>query len=224
MDFQDFLKDLLTIDCAIETKLQELQVCSKREKLDLISNDIKEELRNYKEKLKEMKEFCDLLLASNDKKDIYSKELEVQRDHLNRKESTYRNRYLESNRRIDKQERNDLFDNINDNSSVKIRQRFVDKETILKQARLNTDSLHELNNTLRSSLAHSNDTLNSLITSSNSINNINDEFKSMNVNISDGKRLINKYDQRDLTYKAVLLFSLLFFFSVVLNIIWKRAF
>ena len=62
--FQPFLQDLLTIDCDIQTNLHQLLLVTTRECLEAKSSDIKRGLKEFKQRLKEMKEFCDSFSSS----------------------------------------------------------------------------------------------------------------------------------------------------------------
>lgn len=115
-EVQGYLQDLLTIDCDIQTNLQNLILISSREALEAKSNEIKLGLRDFKEKLKEMKEYCDIYsknestgfisrfnrssmseyssMSSSSPKDILVNELQIQKDHLLTVESRFRNAYL----------------------------------------------------------------------------------------------------------------------------------
>lgn len=62
---QPYLQDLLTIDCDIQTNLHQLLLATTRECLDSKSTEIKRGLREFKLKLKEMKEFCDTYSSSS---------------------------------------------------------------------------------------------------------------------------------------------------------------
>ena len=65
MDIKSYLKDLLTIDCDIQSNLQNLLLVTNRDGLEKRSNEIKRGLKEFKEKLKEMKDFCDMLDSSD---------------------------------------------------------------------------------------------------------------------------------------------------------------
>jgi len=94
-EVQGYLQDLLTIDCDIQSNLQNLILVSTREALEAKSLDIKCGLRDFKEKLSEMKEFCDVY-AKNDSQrtDVLSNELQIQKEHLLTVEARFRNAYL----------------------------------------------------------------------------------------------------------------------------------
>jgi hypothetical protein len=65
-DIQSYLQDLLTIDCEIQTNLQQLSVLNNRLSFELKSNEIKQSLKQFKEKLSEMKEFCEVDMRNQD--------------------------------------------------------------------------------------------------------------------------------------------------------------
>ncbi len=92
---QVYLQDLLTIDCDIQNNLQNLILVSTREALESKSNEIKHGLRDFKDKLNEMKEFCDIYSKNdNQRTDILINELQIQKEHLLTVESRFRNAYL----------------------------------------------------------------------------------------------------------------------------------
>jgi len=61
---QPFLQDLLTIDCDLQTNLHQLLLSTTRESLDTKSHEIKRGLRDFKQKLNELKEFSDAYSSS----------------------------------------------------------------------------------------------------------------------------------------------------------------
>ena len=78
MELKESLKDLLTIDCDIETKLQILSTTNSRKVQDETASEIKSLLRDYRNYLKELKDTsCHLSSKSSDidKRDVYLKEL-----------------------------------------------------------------------------------------------------------------------------------------------------
>jgi len=58
-EIQDFLKDLLIVDCKIQTNLQNLLLVTNCDALEAKSLEIKSELKEFKDILSEMKDFCD---------------------------------------------------------------------------------------------------------------------------------------------------------------------
>lgn len=133
-EIQDFLQDLLTIDCNIQSNLQNLLVATSREALESKSNEIKLGLKEFKEKLNEMKDLSDSFGSSSSSnglfsrinkatsfggggggettttsRDIFRNELQNQKEHLANVEARFRNAYLAAQVKLDQMERERLF-------------------------------------------------------------------------------------------------------------------
>jgi protein transport protein SEC20 len=225
MDLQDYLKDLLLIDCEIQNKLQQLSVIKSYNSLDQRSNEIKTLLKDYKQKLNDIKDVCSVVQSRHSNKtEIYLNELKIQTDHFNKIEIKFRNEYYLAQKKLENSERDSLL-NLDKSSGDSNQQRKnIDKEILYSQSKALNDGLLESSQTIKSSLEQSNLALNKLLTSSDSIKQTSDEYSKMSMNINDSKRLLTKYDRREFTNKLLFLFSLCLFFSVVLYIIWKRLF
>jgi hypothetical protein len=234
MDLQNYLQDLLTIDCNLQTKLQQLCLSQTRNNLEQKATEIKIYLKEYKQKLSEIKDFCNILKNNDNdstKKEVFIKEFQIQNDHLVKIETNFRNVYLNQKKKVDNLERDSLLDdsmtdaaNTSPTKSNQMRHRNTNKDDLIKQSSGITENLSELNRIIKSSLSQSKATLNTLEVSSKTLKSTHDEFNAMSTTIYDGKRLLTKYDQREFTNKLLFVFSLCLFFSVVFYIIWKRLF
>ena len=226
MDLQDYLKDLLTIDCEINSNLQQLSAIKSYSTLNQKSNEIKSLLKDYKQKLNEIKDVCSLIQSRNSNKiDIYLNELKIQTDHFNKIEIKFRNEYYLAEKRLEKSEREALFFSNDSNSAGDTTQRKnIDKEMVYSQSKALNESLLESSKTIKESLEQSNLALIKLQSSSDGIKQTSDEFNKMSLNINDSKRILTKFDRREFTNKLLFIFSLCLFFSVVFYIIWKRLF
>jgi hypothetical protein len=135
VEVQGYLQDLLTIDCDIQTNLQHLALVKSRESLETKSTEIKQLLKDFKMKLNEMKEFCDIYstneksgfisrfnrstdadyystsatLNTSSPREILVKELQIQSEHLIGIESRFRNTYLTTQAKLDQIERENLL-------------------------------------------------------------------------------------------------------------------
>lgn len=70
----------------------------------------------------------------------------------------------------------------------------------------------------------SEETVTTLATSSKTINETNEEFKTMTGTIQLGRKLITKYNRRELTDKLLIFLALALFLATVLYILKKRLF
>ena len=225
MDLQDYLKDLLLIDCEIQEKLQELSVIKSYNSLDQRSNEIKLLLKDYKQKLNDIKDVCSVVQSRNSNKtEIYFNELKIQTDHFNKIEIKFRNEYYLAQKKLENSERDSLLHLNKSGGDANQQRKNINKEILFSQSKALNDGLLESSQTIKSSLEQSNLALNKLQSSSDSIKQTSEEYNKMSLNINDSKRLLTKFDRREFTNKLLFFFSLCLFFSVVLYIIWKRLF
>ena len=226
MDLQDYLKDLLLIDCEIQAKIQLLSIIKSYNTLDQRSSEIKALLKDYKQKLNDIKDVCSVVQSRNSNKtEIYLNELKIQTDHFNKIEIKFRNEYYLAQKKLENSERDSLLHSSSESGGDNIQQRKnIDKEILYNQSKVFNENLLESSQTIKSSLEQSNLALNKLQSSSDSIKQTSDDYNKMSLNINDSKRLLTKYDRREFTNKLLFVFSLCLFFSVVLYIIWKRLF
>ncbi|KAK7109514.1 vesicle transport protein SEC20-like [Littorina saxatilis] len=96
------------------------------------------------------------------------------------------------------------------------------KETLAKMAGDITESLLSLNRTMASQVQHSETTMTSLVNSSSSVGEIQDEFQHMGGHIQHSHRLLTKYGRREFTDKLLIFLALVLFFGTVLYIVKKR--
>ena len=247
-EIQSYLQDLLTIDCDIQTNLQHLLLVNSREGLESKSNEIKKCLREFKDKLKEMKDFCDIFssdqnvsfigrfnrsldtsyyrstTAFSSPREILAKELQIQKEHLTTIETRFRNAYLAAQVKLEQLERENLFNSVDDSKLNATKKRKIDNKIILKQSNELTNKLGEISKQLKWTENQTSEILPVLDESSKIIKNTQQEFGMMKTVITDGKRLLVRLSRREFTDKLLIILCLCFFFSVVFYIVWKRIF
>ena len=84
------------------------------------------------------------------------------------------------------------------------------------------ESLMELRHVMASQVQQSEDAMHMLLTSSRKIEKTKEEMADMSSNVRTSKRLLAKYDRRELTDKLLIIAGLSLFFGVVLYILKKR--
>ena len=301
-DFQSYLQDLLTIDCELQVNLQQLALVTSRESLEVKSNEIKRGLREFKEKLNEIKDFCDTVNQTDKKttmdmisntfiagssglinrlsnlsrtgkdtagqlssspttmsysslsaafatpavssapstvstspKDLYTKELQIQKEQMFNIESRFRNAYLAAMCSLEQAERSNLMkaneqltsggsSSSSDGSRTANKKVNINQQILLKQSNEMTSRLRDINRQLKWTEAQTSNIIPVLDQSSRSLQNTQQEFGTMKTMLLDGKRLLIRLSRRELTDKLLTILCLLFFFSVVFYIVWKRMF
>ncbi|XP_029368966.1 vesicle transport protein SEC20 isoform X3 [Echeneis naucrates] len=87
-----------------------------------------------------------------------------------------------------------------------------------------TENLMSISRMMAQQVQQSEETMTSLATSSRTILETNEEFKTMTGTIQLGRKLITKYNRRELTDKLLIFLALALFLATVLYILKKRLF
>jgi uncharacterized protein YhaN len=248
----EILQDLLVIDCSIQNGFQSLLATTSRAGLDTHSNEIKQNIREFKDKLKEMKEYCDAFtpntnsgglmsklsrssakneyseMLNSSPKDVFINELQIQKERLSTIETRFRNSYLAVQVKLDQIERDALVNSSNSSdtssASSEVKKRNLNNQILLKQSNQMTNKLSDINRQLKWTENQTGDIIPVLDESSKLLKNTSQEFGYMKTAITDGRRLLTRLDRREFTDKLLIILCLCFFFSVVLYIFCKRFF
>ncbi|XP_075959271.1 vesicle transport protein SEC20-like isoform X3 [Anarhichas minor] len=87
-----------------------------------------------------------------------------------------------------------------------------------------TENLMSISRMMAQQVQQSEETMTSLATSSRTIQETNEEFKTMTGTIQLGRKLITKYNRRELTDKLLIFLAIALFLATVLYILKKRLF
>ncbi|XP_011843085.1 PREDICTED: vesicle transport protein SEC20 isoform X2 [Mandrillus leucophaeus] len=98
------------------------------------------------------------------------------------------------------------------------------KESLAQTSSSITESLMGISRMMAQQVQQSEEAMQSLVTSSRTILDANEEFKSMSGTIQLGRKLITKYNRRELTDKLLIFLALALFLATVLYIVKKRLF
>uniref|UniRef100_F7HD32 BCL2 interacting protein 1 n=1 Tax=Callithrix jacchus TaxID=9483 RepID=F7HD32_CALJA len=98
------------------------------------------------------------------------------------------------------------------------------KESLAQTSSAITESLMGISRMMAQQVQQSEEAMQSLVTSSRTILDANEEFKSMSGTIQLGRKLITKYNRRELTDKLLIFLALALFLATVLYIVKKRLF
>ncbi|XP_018414118.1 PREDICTED: vesicle transport protein SEC20 isoform X2 [Nanorana parkeri] len=102
--------------------------------------------------------------------------------------------------------------------------RNVTKENLAESTSGITESLMSVSRMMAQQVQQSEITMHTLATSSRTVQEANEEFKSMSGTIQLGRKLITKYNRRELTDKLLIFLALALFLATVLYILKKRLF
>uniref|UniRef100_A0A8C5XF76 BCL2 interacting protein 1 n=1 Tax=Microcebus murinus TaxID=30608 RepID=A0A8C5XF76_MICMU len=105
-----------------------------------------------------------------------------------------------------------------------LRQRKTTKESLAQTSSTITESLMGISRMMSQQVQQSEEAMQTLVNSSRTILDANEEFKSMSGTIQLGRKLITKYNRRELTDKLLIFLALALFLATVLYIVKKRLF
>ncbi|XP_076024233.1 vesicle transport protein SEC20 isoform X1 [Genypterus blacodes] len=148
-------------------------------------------------------------------------ETESQRRQMLSNQTAWRKANLACKLSIDNTERDEL---LHGSESPSARQRKVTKESLVETSSNITESLMSISRMMAQGVMQSEDTIGTLATSSRTVQETNEEFRSMTGTIHLGRKLILKYNRRELTDKLLIFLALALFFATVLYILKNRLF
>ncbi|XP_027887296.1 vesicle transport protein SEC20 isoform X1 [Xiphophorus couchianus] len=146
-------------------------------------------------------------------------EMESQRRQMLSNQTAWRKANLACKLAIDNMEKDEL---LHGGESPSTRHRKVTKESLVESSSNITESLMSISRMMSEQVKQSEDTIGTLATSSKTVQEANEEFKTMTGTIHLGRKLILKYNRRELTDKLLIFLALALFFATVLYILKKR--
>lgn len=156
----------------------------------------------------------------SDRLEIHA-EAESQRRQMLSNQTAWRKANLACKLGIDNMEKDELLQRGENNST---RQRKVTKESLVETSSNITESLMSISRMMAEQVKQTEDTISTLATSSRTVVETNEEFKNMTGTIHLGRKLILKYNRRELTDKLLIFLALALFLATVLYILKKRLF
>ncbi|XP_045895497.1 vesicle transport protein SEC20 isoform X2 [Micropterus dolomieu] len=148
-------------------------------------------------------------------------ETESHRRQMQSNQTAWRKSNLACKLAIDNTEKDEL---LHRGENQSIRQRKATKESLVETSSNITESLMSVSRMMSEQVKQTEDTIGTLVTSSRTVQETNEEFKNMTGTIHLGRKLILKYNRRELTDKLLIFLAFALFFATVLYILKKRLF
>uniref|UniRef100_A0A8C6SJI6 BCL2 interacting protein 1b n=1 Tax=Neogobius melanostomus TaxID=47308 RepID=A0A8C6SJI6_9GOBI len=201
-------QEIIKYDLEIKALIQDIRDCPGPQSalLNLNSQDLEQMAREQD--------------RETDRMEIQA-EAESQRRQMLSNQTAWRKANLACKLGIDNMEKDELLQRGENNS---IRQRKVTKESLVETSSNITDNLMSISRMMAEQVKQSEDTISTLATSSRTVLEANEEFKNMTGTIHLGRKLILKYNRRELTDKLLIFLALALFLATVLYILKKRLF
>ncbi|KAL4714082.1 hypothetical protein ACJJTC_008436 [Scirpophaga incertulas] len=221
LTYQHYVKKLAKYHFHVKAIIQDILEC--RDSMESL-NELNEKGRVMINQLRD--ELESLELYGRDSGDTtYIIELESQRHLLAGLLKEFKQANISTMFAIEKAQREELLKPTEaDDSGVKQRKKKLDRDGMLKMSTGVTEQLLSISRQLADTTQRSQDTLDTLVSSSSTVHGTKTELQNTASTISQSGKLLTKYGRREFTDKVIMFFAFLFFVAVCLYIVQKRLF
>ncbi|CAG10143.1 unnamed protein product [Tetraodon nigroviridis] len=213
-------QEILKYDLEIKALIQDIKRCTgPQSKLTELNADVKKNFHNLRSRIQDLEQMAMEQDKESNKQTLLS-QVEGHRKQMLSNQTSWRKANLASKLSIDNMEKQELLEG----PDGSVRQRKKTKESLAQTSSDITENLMSISRMMAQQVQQSEETVTSLATSSRTIQETNDEFKTMTGTIQLGRKLITKYNRRELTDKLLIFLALALFLATVLYILKKRLF
>lgn len=213
-------QEILKYDLEIKALIQDIIECTgPHSRLTELNTEVKKRFHSLRLRIQDMEQTAMEQDKESDKRALVG-QIEGHRKQMLSNQTAWRKANLASKLSIDNMEKQAL---LNGTDSA-VRQRNMTKESLAQTAGSITENLMSISRMMAQQVQQSEDTATTLATSSKTIQETNEEFKTMTGTIQLGRKLITKYNRRELTDKLLIFLALALFLATVLYILKKRLF
>ncbi|XP_054698209.1 vesicle transport protein SEC20 isoform X2 [Grus americana] len=211
-------QEIVKFDLEIKAAVQDIRDCpGPLSALTELNAAVKEKFRHLRGRIQ-----LEQMAKEQDKeseKQALLREVENHKKQMLSNQAAWRKANLACKIAIDNSEKDQLLQ-----GRDSLRQRKTTKESLAESASNITESLMGISRMMSQQVQQSEETVQTLANSSRTILEANEEFKSMSGTIQLGRKLITKYNRRELTDKLLIFLALALFLATVLYILKKRLF
>ncbi|CAL8262640.1 unnamed protein product [Lota lota] len=213
-------QEILKFDLEIKAIIQDVRECTgPQSTLTELNSKVKESFQNLRLRIQDLEQMGLEQDKESDKQALLQ-QVEGHRKQMISNQTAWRKANLTSKMSIDALEKEALLNGGDD----ALRKRKKTKGDLTQTSSDITESLMSMSRMMAQQVEQSEDTMTTLATSSKTVQETNEEFKAMTGTIQLGRKLITKYNRRELTDKLLIFLALALFFSTVLYILKKRLF
>ncbi|KAM9795466.1 vesicle transport protein SEC20-like [Neosynchiropus ocellatus] len=213
-------QEILKYDLEIKALVQDIHQCpGPQSQLADLNTDVKKSFHLLRMRIQDLEQMAMEQDKESDKQELMGL-VERHRKQMMSNQTAWRKANLACKLSIDNMEKQDLFSG--EDSVVK--QRKLTKEGLAQTTSDITENLMNISRMMAQQVQQSEESMTTLATSSRTIQETNDEFKTMTGTIQLGRKLITKYNRRELTDKLLIFLALALFLATVLYILKKRLF
>ncbi|XP_072518847.1 vesicle transport protein SEC20 [Salminus brasiliensis] len=213
-------QEIIKYDLEIKALIQDIRECSGPQPVLLeLNSAVKEKFIQLRQRIQDMEQMAKEQDSESDKNAIMT-ETEAHHKQMLSNQTAWRKANLACKLAIDNREKDELLHG----GDSSVRQRKATKESLVQTSSDITESLMSISRMMAQQVKQSEESIGTLATSSRTVLETNEEFKAMTSTIHLGRKLILKYNRRELTDKLLIFLALALFFATVLYILKKRLF
>ncbi|XP_049322494.1 vesicle transport protein SEC20 [Astyanax mexicanus] len=213
-------QEMIKYDLEIKALIQDIvECCGSQAELLELNSAVKNKFTQLRKRIQDMEQMAKEQDSESDKSSILA-ETEAHRKQMLSNQTAWRKANLACKLAIDNREKDELLNG----GDASVRQRKATKENLVQTSSDITESLMSISRMMAQQVNQSEETIDTLATSSRTVLETNEEFKAMTSTIHLGRKLILKYNRRELTDKLLIFLALALFFATVLYILKKRLF
>ncbi|XP_061691330.1 vesicle transport protein SEC20-like [Syngnathoides biaculeatus] len=213
-------QEILKYDLEVKALIQDINECrGPQSKLTELNADVKKSFHNLRLRIQDLEQMA-LEQDKESEKLALINQVEGHRKQMLSNQTAWRKSNLASKLSIDNMEKQALLSGADSGP----RQRKSTKEGLAQTSRDITKNLMSISRMMAQQVHQSEEAMTTLATSSRTIQETNEEFKTMTGTIQLGRKLITKYNRRELTDKLLIFLALALFLATVLYILKKRLF
>lgn len=217
------LKDsILQLDLTVKAGIQDLWQCEGG------FDELQETHEAARRKLAELKHCIEQFRTIAQEQDDVKVKLDMDQsanfyeEQMQTTNTALRKAFLTKKIAIDEAVRKNLLSGAGSAELRRRHQAEANREGLVRTANDITESLLSISRVMNDSVQQSAESLSTLVSSSSTLKNTNEELKDQSGVIQTSHRLLTKYNRREFTDKFLIFLALAFFFSTVLYILKKR--
>ncbi|XP_054611991.1 vesicle transport protein SEC20 isoform X2 [Dunckerocampus dactyliophorus] len=213
-------QEMIKYDLEIKAAIQDIRECSgPQSALMQLNYHIKDKFNRLRRRIQDLEQMAREQDKESDRMSIQA-EADSQRRQMLSNQTAWRKANVAYVMSMDKMEKDELLCE----GGQSIRARKATKESLVENSSNITESLMSISRMMAEQVKQSEDSISTLATSSRTVQEANEEFKNMTGTIHLGRKLILKYNRRELTDKLLIFLALALFLATVLYILKKRLF
>ncbi|XP_070089010.1 vesicle transport protein SEC20 isoform X1 [Equus przewalskii] len=218
-------QEIVKFDLEVKALIQDIRDCSgPLSALTELNSKVKEKFQQLRHRIQSCSPPKELEQSAKEQdreseKQVLLQEVENHKKQMLSNQTSWRKANLTCKIAIDNLEKAELL-----RGGDLLRQRKTTKESLAQTSSAITESLMGISRMMSQQVQQSEEAMQTLVNSSRTILDANEEFKSMSGTIQLGRKLITKYNRRELTDKLLIFLALALFLATVLYIVKKRLF